>query len=797
MSGIDSDLIRGHIDTIILKTLFDGDKYGYEILDEVSRRSGGSYELKQPTLYSCLKRLENQGLISSYWVDSEIGGKRHYYCLTEQGKETYISNQKDWLRSRQIIDNLIWEDAPALTEREIITERPENSDNIEVDDTTPSLSTEVQEESVQTNDEELTKVENDINEEALVNTSEENIETKDAIGNQIETEEKAEKVEEIETVEKFSWDDNTQYISQPVETKEVESFTEEPLIEATNDENSETDESEEAKEYFNWDTNEENNVIQENVNEETINENTPELEQENLPIDETEQDIEETEQDIEEDEVTDIMQLLGHYDLSQNSSVDEKIEELSKANEDLNSTQEENTTNEFLENFAKNYLHISEIEPETLPEKQEETDYEVTDDFNLNINEYLDGNNSFFVSNETKDKIDFISPSVVTDGYENNTPNAIFEENETPDNEEDEIYTSSVEFIDDDFETSNDNEDKKVDDDLTPTYYSFGEEITRQPLQEEYQEDIDFSLVQDNELDNSINEELDDIYINPENQDNPSFYDTKTEEETSFEQDTPVYDEVINNNREEFKKETSNFYSKTSTYETIKPNYTDEIYKKKLNELTTYAKQSSVIEEETTIVDNEIFFDATAFLEKNKHVKDYTKLISDFESEGLQVRVHHKLVKESKETKTYIQTNKIKMTRNWISYCFIVALLAVTFAVMSQDTTTYYDFSYKYFIIGALIAMIVPIITTIIYAINPYKKNVAQYSAGVSFLLSGLIFVQLLMIIYCVNLQLGFYSFTQEYYNHLFWIIPMIISIYPLLNTVIYTSLYRSKNFHS
>ena len=86
MSGIDSDLIRGHIDTIILKVLFEGDKYGIEICKEVEEKSGGTYELKQPTLYSCLKRLENQGLISSYWTDSDIGGKRHYYKLTEEGR---------------------------------------------------------------------------------------------------------------------------------------------------------------------------------------------------------------------------------------------------------------------------------------------------------------------------------------------------------------------------------------------------------------------------------------------------------------------------------------------------------------------------------------------------------------------------------------------------------------------------------------------------------------------------------------------------------------------------------------
>lgn len=59
-SSISSDLIRGHINTIILRTLYDGDKYGYEIINEIEEKSKGQYTLKQPTLYSALKRLESQ-----------------------------------------------------------------------------------------------------------------------------------------------------------------------------------------------------------------------------------------------------------------------------------------------------------------------------------------------------------------------------------------------------------------------------------------------------------------------------------------------------------------------------------------------------------------------------------------------------------------------------------------------------------------------------------------------------------------------------------------------------------------
>ena len=44
-SAISSDLIRGHINTIILRTLYDGDKYGYEIISEIESKSKGQYVL--------------------------------------------------------------------------------------------------------------------------------------------------------------------------------------------------------------------------------------------------------------------------------------------------------------------------------------------------------------------------------------------------------------------------------------------------------------------------------------------------------------------------------------------------------------------------------------------------------------------------------------------------------------------------------------------------------------------------------------------------------------------------------
>ncbi len=107
MSKISSDLIRGHIDTIILKLLSGGDKYGYEISKSIAAAANGEYELNEATMYSSLKRLEQSGCVTSYWGDETMGGRRKYYKITGDGKKAYAENKKNWEFAKQIIDKLI------------------------------------------------------------------------------------------------------------------------------------------------------------------------------------------------------------------------------------------------------------------------------------------------------------------------------------------------------------------------------------------------------------------------------------------------------------------------------------------------------------------------------------------------------------------------------------------------------------------------------------------------------------------------------------------------------------------
>lgn len=104
---INSDLIRGHIDTIILNILKNGDNYGYEIMKAVSVNSSREYELKEPSLYTSLKRLEKQGYVSSYWGDESQGGRRKYYHITGSGKAAYEKALAEWLHAQKIITRLL------------------------------------------------------------------------------------------------------------------------------------------------------------------------------------------------------------------------------------------------------------------------------------------------------------------------------------------------------------------------------------------------------------------------------------------------------------------------------------------------------------------------------------------------------------------------------------------------------------------------------------------------------------------------------------------------------------------
>ena len=104
---IASDMIRGHTETIILKHLLEKDSYGYEINKSILEKTKGLYELKEATLYTAFRRLEQSGAITSYWGDEVTGARRKYYSITNIVKEKYIKSLEEWNNTKALIDILI------------------------------------------------------------------------------------------------------------------------------------------------------------------------------------------------------------------------------------------------------------------------------------------------------------------------------------------------------------------------------------------------------------------------------------------------------------------------------------------------------------------------------------------------------------------------------------------------------------------------------------------------------------------------------------------------------------------
>ena len=104
---ISSDVIRGYIDVMILRVLYDGDSYGYEISKRITDISKTRYVMKETTLYSAFSRLEKLEYLRSYPGSYSGGRERTYYTLTESGRQYYRLKCEEWAFTKDLIAKFI------------------------------------------------------------------------------------------------------------------------------------------------------------------------------------------------------------------------------------------------------------------------------------------------------------------------------------------------------------------------------------------------------------------------------------------------------------------------------------------------------------------------------------------------------------------------------------------------------------------------------------------------------------------------------------------------------------------
>ena len=109
-SAIGSDVIRGYIDVMILRVLYDGDSYGYEISKRITEISENSYTMKETTLYSAFSRLEKLNYLRPYPGSVSGGRERTYYAMTDEGQQYYKKKCSEWVLTKSLITKFILTD---------------------------------------------------------------------------------------------------------------------------------------------------------------------------------------------------------------------------------------------------------------------------------------------------------------------------------------------------------------------------------------------------------------------------------------------------------------------------------------------------------------------------------------------------------------------------------------------------------------------------------------------------------------------------------------------------------------
>jgi len=111
---IEKSLLSGSTPMLVLALLKDGDKYGYEMVSELARRSNNTFQLKEGTLYPLLHTLEKNRWVKSYTKTAAGGRERKYYQLTAEGRVYLEHKQQEWTLFSEQVNAVLRQTASAI-----------------------------------------------------------------------------------------------------------------------------------------------------------------------------------------------------------------------------------------------------------------------------------------------------------------------------------------------------------------------------------------------------------------------------------------------------------------------------------------------------------------------------------------------------------------------------------------------------------------------------------------------------------------------------------------------------------
>ena len=96
-------LKKGALDLCVLALLGKCDRYGYELVSQISEK----IHISEGTMYPLLKRIKDEGLVTTYLKESTEGPPRKYYRLTHEGKEMLVNLNKEWIEFIEGVNSII------------------------------------------------------------------------------------------------------------------------------------------------------------------------------------------------------------------------------------------------------------------------------------------------------------------------------------------------------------------------------------------------------------------------------------------------------------------------------------------------------------------------------------------------------------------------------------------------------------------------------------------------------------------------------------------------------------------
>ncbi len=107
MAKQQTELLKGTLDLLILKTLALESRHGVGVADRIAQITGGTFQVKPGSLFPALHRLEQEGFIRGEWSATPEGHRAKYYRVTAAGHRQLAAEKKNWTKIAVAIGQIL------------------------------------------------------------------------------------------------------------------------------------------------------------------------------------------------------------------------------------------------------------------------------------------------------------------------------------------------------------------------------------------------------------------------------------------------------------------------------------------------------------------------------------------------------------------------------------------------------------------------------------------------------------------------------------------------------------------